>query len=151
MLNCIKTSYVTIWVGSHLSPWEPFLLAGLVTIFIRSTSGIFFSSFALASFFLVFHSKINQRCASVKLLSRSASLQSAPSSQLSLSLLFLSSSIFHQLPHQLPGAHHSTEAGEQMFAIARLTDTAPRCSQLPAPRLTDTAPHPGAPSSCSLF
>ena len=99
--------------------------------------------------FLVFHSKIDQRCASVKLLSRSASLQSAPSSQLSLSLLFLSSSIFHQLPHQLPGAHHSTEAGEQMFAIARLTDTAPRCSQLPAP--SDTAPHPGAPSSCSLF
>ena len=105
----------------------------------------------LLLFFLVFHSKINQRCASVKLLSRSASLQSAPSSQLSLSLLFLSSSIFHQLPHQLPGAHHSTEAGEQMFAIARLTNTAPRCSQLPAPRLTDTAPHPGAPSSCSLF
>ena len=57
----------------------------------------------------------------------------------------LLSSLTHQLPHQLPGAHHSTEAGEQMFAIARLTDTAPRCSQLPAPRLT------GAPSSCSLF
>ena len=48
--------------------------------------------------FLVFHSKIDQRCASVKLLSRSASLQSAPSSQLSLSLLFLSSSIFSPTP-----------------------------------------------------
>ena len=59
--------------------------------------------------------------------------------------------LLSSLTHQLPGAHHSTEAGEQMFAIARLTDTAPRCSQLPAPRLTDTAPHPGAPSSCSLF
>ena len=103
----------------------------------------------LLLFFLVFHSKINQRCASVKLLSRSASLQSAPSSQLSLSLLFLSSSIFSHPPAPTPAPRSSPLNGGR-WANVRDSQAHWHCSQvLPAP--SSQAHWHCSPPRCSLL
>ena len=161
--NRIKTSYVTIYIESYLSPWDPFL-AGFVTIFRRSTSGILLPLLPLLSF--TPQSKLSKFLMPklLLLLAPSAPAPGAPESGVLLPqpplLTFPPNSHSSLFFPPLTSAPHSTEASEQMFAIPltlfSASAAAPRCNSLLArssylaPSSYSLAP-PTNPSKCSHF
>ena len=153
--NRIKTSYVTIYIESYLSPWDPFL-AGFVTIFRRSTSGILLPLLPLLSF--TPQSKLSKFLMPklLLLLAPSAPAPGAPESGVLLPqpplLTFPPNSHSSLFFPPLTSAPHSTEASEQMFAIPltllkAASAAAPRCNSL----LARSYLAPSNPSKCSYL